>query len=275
MFDKGTAISKHGNMKKILILLTVAVVSLTVSTLLAENSKGGTGILHFFVRKTMSNPGLVPDATGRIDAKLVRQGKANNQMLNIYVARLSANTPYQLQALVGDDTNFVQIAEFTTSDAGAAALHYRAMGKNGNSGLGHGKTLLPGGLNPISNIREIAITDTNLQAVLSADLTSPDKLQYLVKRTMTNDGVDTDAAGSLRIKGTTESTQFRLLASGLETNATYSLVINGNVDESAVANASGKLNFTTLLVNPIDILDVHTLSISDSASNSVLSTHLP
>jgi hypothetical protein len=266
-----------GNMKKTLILITLVAVSFVLPSVLAKNS-GGTGVLHFFVRKTMSNSGLLPDATGRIDGKLVRQGNANNQKFDIDLKHLAANTTYHLSALLGDDTNFTDVAEFNTDDVGSAKLHYRRMGKDGNSGLGRGKTAMPGFLNPISNLRELAVVDTNgtnAQTVLSADLTAPDKLQYLVKRTLTNDGAEPDAAATLRIKGTTASTQFRLLASGLQTNASYSLIVNGNVDETKTSDANGKLSFTTLLVNPLDILDVRTLAIWNSTSNSVLSTHLP
>jgi hypothetical protein len=263
-------------MKKILIITSLLVAATFIlPSVFAINSGQGTSILHFFVRKTMSNSGVVPDATGRINGMLVRQGKANNQKLDIYFTKLSANTTYHLSALIGDDTNFTDVAEFNTDATGSAKLFYRRMGPNGNSGLGRGKSGLPAALNPISNLRELAVVDTNSQTILSADLTAPDKLQYLVKRSLTNDGAEPDAAATLRLHGTTTSTQFRLLASGLATNANYSLVINGSVNETKTSDANGKLNFTTLLVNPLDILDVRTLAIWNSTSNSVFSTHLP
>ena len=225
----------------------------------------------------MNNPGVIPNATGRIDGKLVRQGKAFNQKFDIDVRHLSANTTYHLSALIGDATNFTHAAEFNTDDEGSAKLCYRRMGHDGNRGLGYGKSAMPAALNPIHNIRELVVVDTttNAQVVLSADLTAPDKLQYLVKRSLTNDGAETNAAALLRIKSTTASTQFRLQASGLQPEANYSLVINVNVNETKTADAKGKLSFTTVLVNPVDILDVRTLAVFNSATNSVLSTHLP
>jgi hypothetical protein len=267
-------------MKKRLIYAALVVVSLTLPSLFANNSghKRGTDILHFFVRKTMSNPGVIPEATGRIDAKQVRQGKANNQKFDIDVQHLAANTTYHLSALIGDSSNLTDVAEFSTDDEGAAKLRYRRMGPNGNSGLGHGKSAMPAALNPISSVRELFVIDTNetnAQTVLSADLTAPDKLQYLVKRSLTNDGVETNAAAMLRIKSTIASTQFRLLATGLQPAANYSLVINGNLDETKAADANGKLSFTTLLVNPTDILDLRSLAVWNSESNSVFSTQLP
>lgn len=264
-------------MKKLLLLLALVTVSFTVPSLFADNSgkKGGTDILHFFVRETMSNPGVVTNATGRINGMLVRQGKANNQKFEIDLRNLEANTPYFLKALIGDDTNFTDVAEFNTDSKGAAKVHYRRMGANGNHGLGRGKSAMPAVLNPICNIRELSVTDTNAQVVLSADLTAPDKLQYLVKRALTNDGAETNAAATLRLHSTTVRTQFRINATGLQPDAGYSLIINGNIDETKVADSNGKLNFTTLLVNPVDILDVRTIAILNGATNSVLSAQLP
>ena len=262
-----------------LMALVLVMVSLAIPSLFGGNSKpkGGTDILHFFVRKTMSNSGLVTNATGRINGMLVRQGKANNQKLDIDLQHLATNATYHLTALLGDDTNYTDVAEFNTNFKGSAKLNYRRMGHDGNHGLGRGKTAMPDALNPISNIRELAIVieSTNTQTVLSADLTAPDKLQYLVKRTLENDGAETNAAALLRLHGTTAKTQFRLQATGLQPGASYLLAINGNVDETKVADAKGKLNFNTLLVNPVDILDVRTLAIWNSTSNSVLSTQLP
>lgn len=262
-------------MKRILFFASLLTAAVVLPSVFAKNPGHGTNILHFFVRKTMNNTGIIPDATGHVNGMLVRQGKANNQKFDISVTKLSANTAYSLAALVGDDTNFTDIAEFNTDAVGSAKIQYRRMGANGNSGLGRGKFAMPDGLNPISNLRELAVVDTNSQVVLSADLTAPDKLQYLVKRSLANDGVEPDAGATLRLHGTTTFTQFRVLASGLQTNSTYSLAINGNVNETKTSDANGNLNFTTLLVNPIDILDARTLAIWNSASNSVLSTLLP
>jgi hypothetical protein len=40
-------------------------------------------------------------------------------------------------------------------------------------------------------------------------------------------------------------------------------------------DASGKLSVSSLLQNPVDILDLHTVALWDSVSNVVLSTELP
>ena len=237
-----------------------AIAALGAGTLLAVQpvvKSHGTDILHFFVRKTMTNQGIESGATGSVNAKQNKQGHANNQQLDILVKGLTTNTTYQLLALIDDDTNQTQVAEFTTDDNGNAALRYRKMGNgNGNGhgnggGLGHGKSPLPGALDPLSSIRELTIQNGSTQAVLTADLTSPDKLQYLVKRDLSTSTVD----AALRIKATTSETQFRLIASGLNPTNDYLLVLNGGIAETDTTDENGKLVISSLLQNPGDILD--------------------
>ena len=236
------------DMKKNILLTTLAAISVTLASGLAESSAlAGTDILHLMVRESMTNSGVIPDATGRVDAKLVRQGHAFNQKLDLKLEHLATNATYHLSALIGDDTNFTNVVEFTTDDQGAAQLHYRRLGADGNHGLGHGKIALPTALSPLSDLRELDVVDGNAQTVLSADLTAPDKLHYLVKRSLTNDGSETNAAAALRIHSTTNSTQFRLLASGLEPAANYSVVVNGGIDQTAAADADGRLRYLSRL----------------------------
>lgn len=261
------------NNKKIILLLVTA---LALPIYLAAkpspgSKKGGTSIFHLFVRKTMQSIGS--NASGELQLMQVKQGNANNQSLKISVANLEATTSYQLLARLGDDTNFTHITDFVADSGGNALLRLRSLG-NGN-GKGNGKTPLPALLNPVSNIRELAIADTNAVVLLAADLTNPTKLQYLVKRAMTNDGVEAGATADLRIKATTASTQFRLLSQGLTPNANYSLAVNDGIAQTVAADANGDADFDTLLVNPNDILAVRSLRILNGTSNSIFSTQLP
>jgi hypothetical protein len=233
------------------------------------SQKNGTDILHFFVRKKMADTAVESGASGRVEANQNQQGNANNQRLDILVKGLQTNTTYQLLALLDEDTNLTQVTEFATDAKGGAALQYRKVG-NGK-GLGKGKSLLPDVLNPLHEIRELAVFNSSTQAVLTADLTAPDKLQYLVKRDLSTDSVD----AQLRIKATTRQTQFRLVAAGLNPTNDYLLVLNGYIEQTNSTDAKGKLNITSRLQNPLDILDLRTLAFWDSRSNVVLSTQLP
>jgi hypothetical protein len=102
-------------------------------------------------------------------------------------------------------------------------------------------------------------------------LSSPDKLQYLIKRDLSTNTVE----ASLRIKATTSKTQFKLLASGLNATTDYFLVLNGAIVQKNSTDAKGRLLINSLLENPGDILDLRSVAVWDSTSNSVLSTTSP
>ena len=250
---------------------TITAITLSVAAgLLTQQAlakKGGTSILHFMLRATMTGTG-----TGNVEAKRNQQGGADNQRLEITVANLAAGTTYELLASTTDDTNLVAVGEFTTDSAGSAVLDYV---KKIHGKASPGGDLLPAGLDPISKLRSLEISVGGTQTVLSADITTPDTLQYLIKRAMTKDGVDTDAAASLRIKSNGSSDQLRIRASGLDSTNTYFLAINGAVADTLASDADGRLDVTAWPAGSPDALDVTSLAIWNSESNSVLSTTLP
>ncbi len=271
-------------------------VALTIGTSLAKPpvippgiARGhGTDILHLFLHSSLTNTGVEPSAAGTVQLSQNEQGNANNQRLNVSVSGLETNNTYLLFAMLDDDTNFTFISDFNTDDGGNASLQYVNIGSangNGNGhgnghghglGLGHGHGHGPGLLsssllNPLSDIRQIGIFNGSTQAVLTADMTAPDDFQYLVKRNISGNGVDAD----LRIKATASQTQFRLNASGLNPTNDYFLVLSGSIVQTNSTDANGNLAINSLLTNPADILQVHTLALWDSASNSVVSTELP
>ena len=237
----------------------------------AQAKKGGTSILHIMVRATMSGTTADAGATGSVRAKQNQQGNANNQRLEIVVANLDSNTTYALLAATTDDENLHDVTTIDTDSNGRAHVKY-VKKNNGNASPGGGP--LPDGLDPISKIRGLAISADGSNDVLTADLSNPNKLQYLVKRPLTNDA-HSGATATLRIKATTSVAQLRIRASGLAATSTYYLAINGEVAESLTSNAKGRLNATGFPNGSPDVLDIRSLAILDSASNSVLSTPLP
>jgi hypothetical protein len=255
-------------------LFLAGTIALTAVTLVANPPgsphKRGTDILHYFVRKAMFNEGVVSDAAGSIYARQNKQGNANNQDLDITVKGLEINTAYQLLALVDAATSFTNVAEFSTDSKGRATLHYRQRG-NGK-GLGHGKSPLPDLLDPVSLVRELRICSSgSTQAVLKADLTAPDKLQYLIKRDLSTNAV----SASLQIKSNLRQTQFKLLSTGLSPANEYQLVLNGGVVETYTADSKGRLVISSPLAIPAEILDLRSVALWDSAGNSVVSATLP
>jgi len=230
---------------------------------------GGTDILHFTVTSFATNNGVEPGADGVVMASQKTQGHADNQKLTIALAGLATNTPYELIAAIDSDTNATDIGPFTTDAKGNAIFSFASLG-NGHGGGKHSSPL-PDGLNPVSLIRSVDIVNSNAAAVLTADLSAPDKLQYLVKRSLTSGGVK----ATLMIHATTRQTQFRLLSTGLATNTDYVLAINGEAVQTNSSDAKGRLMIKTLTTTPPFVLDVRSVELLDTSSNVVLQTDLP
>jgi hypothetical protein len=238
----------------------------------SPNHGHGTDILHWSVRKAMTNEDTNSHASASVDLKQNTQGHANNQRIDLRLRNLVTNTPYQLWALIGDDTNYVHASDFTTDGKGNAKLNYKFVGSSQGHGNGNGKKAgVPDELLPISQLRGLAIGNSATQAVLTANLLAPDKLQYLIKRHLESGDVSAD----LRLKSTTKKLQFRLEVSGLAATNSYNLALNDAVVASGSSSTNGTLSFTSLPVSAADILTVHTLSLIDAATNTVLSTTLP
>lgn len=253
----------------LMMLITASIGSVAV---LAKPKAGGGGqgtdILHYAVTKTMSNGGVESNSTGSVQAHQNEQGHADNQQLNISVSGLTGGTTYEL--LVNGDTNLADGVSFTTDSNGAAALQYRRQGNGNGGGHGHGRTPLPPLFNPVSSVAQITVMNSSTQAVLSADMTNPNSLQYLIKRNLNTGNVD----ASLRIHATTGQTQFRLLASGLDATSNYLLVLNGNVAQTYAANSNGELQISSLPYSG-GILSLNSLTLWDASSNVLFTTQLP
>jgi hypothetical protein len=259
-------------------LLFIALFATSISLLILREVAAkkvnchGTSILHVMERTKMAGSDVESNAVGSITLKQNKQGHANNQRLTISADSLQSSTTYQLFASLRSDTNLTEVATFTTDAHGDVKLKY-VKKNNGNGNAGG--TALPDVLDPISDILSLAVVNSATQTVLSADLMAPDHLQYLIKRCLDNDHVEVGAVASLRIHATQNFAQFRLLASGLASNATYFLSVNDTIVSDAQANAKGELKVDSLLPGAPDILDIDSLALQNSSSNNVLSTTLP
>ena len=238
--------------------------------------KGGTSILHFTTELTMAGTGIDTDAQGKISAEIKTQGNAEKQHLEINLANLDPNTTYQLQALIGEDTNLIEVVDFETDSSGAAVLDYSKQGQGKAKGKGHQSGgALPIELDPVSNITSLVIANGVAEVVLTSDFSTSAKLQYLVKRMLYNDGVDSDASASLRMKSNGNNEQFRLRVEGLDPSATYYLAVNEDVAQTLASDEKGSVDINNLPAGTDNNLEIMSLAIWNSASNSVLSTSLP
>jgi hypothetical protein len=263
-----------------MLALTFCVAAVVTMTALTQRSvasgrggdsggRNGTDTLHVSLRKGMTNEGVEPGASGRVILNQNKQGSSNQQRLDIRLLGLSTNSTYYLFGALDDESELALVGNVDTDGNGKATLRYRK--NNHSSHLGRGKLPLPDELNPVSEIRELAIFNADTQAVLTADLATPDKFQYLVKR----DIGTTNVGANLRIKANRKNLLFRLRASGLNPTNDYFLVLNESIVQTNSADASGNLRITSTPLLPTDVLALRELALWDSASNVVVQTELP
>jgi len=259
---------KPSNLWRLTIGLAIAVIFLPqdAGANPGRNLRGGSEIVQFISNTRMTNTGINPAASGRIDMTLNRQGNANNQQLNISGAGLDPNTAYLLIAFIGDDIRPTSIAEFTADPRGTFRLSYEKNGQRNQSPLRG----LPEALDPMCNVRELDIVNSNLETVLQAVLANPDQGRYLVKRSMNNAGFISAAAGDLLIQADQHSTQFRLKASGLTPDTSYVLAIDAAAPQTNSADSAGNLTLTNLPPGSPDVLDIQTVALTDITGTNVV-----
>ena len=265
-------------------LLTLAVAAVAMTTASAGNPNStpnwGTDILHYFVHDHFTNSEIAPNASAVVDLQFKSQGHVENQKFNLAVQRLATNTTYTLLSLEKGETNYSEATQFTTDSKGSAKLSWKSV-KNSNSskpdnngnghGIGNGNSSLPEALDPAIELGALAIVDVNTQAVLQAELGSPAKLQYLVKRKLEGGG----AAALLMIQGTLKRTHFKLLAVNLVPTNQYWLAINETVVQTNQTDALGRLKINSLTTPVESPLDIQKVQLLDTSTNVVFSTELP
>ena len=81
------------------------------------------------------------------------------------------------------------------------------------------------------------MTDTSGQALLTADLTAPDKFVFFLKKDIST----SDIHASVQINSESQHARLRLDASGLATDSAYSLALNDVTVTSANSDAHGRV----------------------------------
>src|SRR5215470_1226054 len=163
----------------------------------------GTDILHFFDRATFTNNGVATNVSGTVNARENKQGNTDNETVSLSFKGLDTNAPYTLQISTIDDTNLTSVSDFITDSRGRANLNFRNLSNR------HGQLPLPAAMDPVSHLRSFAVLDTNTLAVLlTADLTAPNHLQYLIKRDLSTNGI----TATLRIQANNQNARVRLSA---------------------------------------------------------------
>lgn len=229
--------------------------------------QGGTSILNYNFTIAMMKTGVDSNARGKINGTFSSEGNFNLQKLKISLANLDPNTTYLLTAFLGDNTNSIDVTGFTTGTKGGFMVDYA---KRSQGNINPSSEPLPDVLDPMCNIRELAVVNGNLETVLMVDLTNPDQGNYLIKRLMNNTGLIPAAAGKLQIHASSSATEFRLQASGLNPRMDYLLVINGNVLHTNRSDKTGKLIVNNLPKGSPNVLGIQTVVLVDKASAGIV-----
>jgi hypothetical protein len=235
--------------------------ALVAAPALAGPGGKGSDVLHLSVRASFQPREVAPGAAADVSASLRQQGAAHIQRVALEASGLAPDGAYALFALLRGALDPVEVLAFDADADGAATLKLMRGG-------------LPAALDPIADVLALEIRDGTDQIVLAADLTEPDSLQYLVKRTLENEGVDADADGTLFLKAGPGQTRFRLAASGLEPGAGYTLVVDG-ATAALSAGDDGRLATRELPAGAPDALAIQTIELRDGADQVVLSAELP
>jgi hypothetical protein len=258
--------------KNLIAIATAAILMLGAFRFVIAKNGGGTSILHFMARASMTATESDSDATCEVRIKRNQQGNADNQRLEISAAKLEASSSYQIWAYVAGAIEPQYVADVATDSNGVVSVKYSAKGQGKGKGPGQS---LPAGLNPVSDILALQIANASTQAVLTVDVTNPSFLQYLIKRSLSNDAVELGAEGWMRIKATHDFVQLRVRAKGLTPSATYFLAVNDIIADSYVSDANGQLDINGFPAGVPAVLDIAGVAILNYSSNSVLSAQLP
>lgn len=244
-------------------------------------AKGGTDVLHLSLRSELVATEVDLDAEGTLSAKLRQQGKADVQKLSFGVEGLEPGATYHLFLLHRGAVDPVEVLSFDADSDGEASLKLKHLGHKDKP-----NKKFPGpGFDPLSDVLALEVRNDGDEIVLEADLTMPDKLSYLVKRRLDNEGIDTDAEGRLFMKDKGKSSRFRLKVTDLDLapSADYTLAINCNdvslLDceyvEVFTADEDGKLDIKELPGTPPAPFQMTDVSLVDGNGDEVLRTDLP
>ncbi len=227
----------------------------------AAPASAAVNAFSYTFRAAMTNSGVDPNARGSVHGNLTRRGVTDNQRLTVTVSRLDTNTTYHLVAYLGDDVAATAVADLTTGRRGGKFILYV---KN------PGMHPLPEVLDPISNIRELVIVNSNGDVVLQAGLTHPRSFAYLVKRAMDNTGFQAGAGGRLQLSGTPRATRALVRASGLTPLTSYQLMVNGVGVRTKTSDRRGKLIIAGPRVGLPLVQDIQSVALVDTTVPNII-----
>lgn len=184
--------------------------------------------------------GLDSDARGRVRALVKQRGVSHLQRLRVTLAKLDPGTPYQLLAATGDDTNLFPVANFITTHAGRAVVMQQRHQVRERVRPTPKKQLLSEVLAPLTEVRTLAIANTNGEVVLTVDLHAAPSLQFELTSVLKSTGADYAAVGCLAVAVQQGHLQFRLFAAGQ--GAHFTFLVNDSPVGTYRADYTGRIS---------------------------------
>jgi hypothetical protein len=191
--------------------------------------------ISYKVDDALVSSGADADAAGRVQVLCKQQGASERDRLRVTVKNLDPNTSYTLLALIGTSETYVAVTNFTTSSSGKGKVLYVQ-----NSAISAAsKNTLPPSLDPIMEVRALAIANSSEEIVLSLNLHESLGMTFEMTSLLSSTENDPYAVGCFAVACQYGSVQFRLFAVG--SSSEYTLSVNNTPLATYEADGSGRI----------------------------------
>jgi hypothetical protein len=217
--------------------------------------------------------GVDANARGHVSAKVKHKGNVQSQRIRLTVAQLDPNTPYTLLASMGEDSDPVAVADFNTTSSGRAVLNQvqtRVLDKVRRVPK---RRVLADALNPLLDVRSLAVVNTNGEVVLTVDLHNAPSLHFELTSVLASTGNDPAAIGCLAVAWQSGYLQFRLFAAGQSSQYTFS--VNDAPVGTYLADYTGRISVGVFPPAAPSPLTFRKLSLRNADDIVVLESQLP
>ncbi len=247
----------------------------TCAAILTQEATGAGNVttIRYAVTEAFTATGVDPDAAGSVQAFVKRECNTSRQRLRVAVAQLDPRANYTLLTQMGDDPNFVPVANFTTTPTGSGGVLYIENAPNDRVTRRATKHSLPAVVSDVTHAGAIAVANANGEIVLSASLHESPSMNFEMAAILENTGEDLQAVGCIAVACQNGGVQFRLFATGQSSEFTFC------VNEIPVAvyptDETGRISIGVFPVSAPSPTMFQKLSLRNAANEVVLETVVP
>jgi hypothetical protein len=243
------------------------------AAVLAQAGPNGPNMIHYSVDEPLTATAADPDATGSVQAFVKHGGSADRQRLRVAVAQLDPSANYTLLAQMGDDTNLISVANFTTTSSGKGSVLYIQDRVPGSHTVRRAnKRSLPAVIHPLTHVGAVAIANANGEIVLTASLHGSPSMNFELATVLQNTGNDPEAVGCVAIACQNGSVQFRLFASGQSSEFTF--CVNETPVATYLTDDTGRIGIGVFPQTAPSPLMFQKLSMRNAANDLVLDSFI-